>query len=291
MRGIDLSCGAEVEYRGQRYVITNNVLSHSEVEARNVSTGQYETLLIAEIEEPRSEADAVVVSDLSTIESHRYEEARRRQGAIEALLALPRRSKQTVRERAADLGVSVSALYGWMRSYRMDDRLTTLLPIKPEGGRGKSRLEPEVERVIQLALEKHLSPQQLSVRDTYREVRRLCRAAKIKPPHENTVRARVQSIPNKVLLRKRGHRKEASDIYEPKPGQFVVSKPLEVVQIDHTTVDVTLVDEEHRLPLRRPYITVCFDVFSRMVLGFYISFDNPGAMGTGLAIARSILPK
>ena len=33
------------------------------------------------------------------------------------------------------------------------------------------------------------------------------------------------------------------------------------------------------------------DVFSRMVLGFYISFDPPGALSTGLCISHAILPK
>ena len=83
-----------------------------------------------------------------------------------------------------------------------------------------------------------------------------------------------------------------SDRFKPRPGKYEeATQPLAVVQIDHTQVDVVLVDEEHRLPLRRPWITVAFDVYSRMVLGFYISFDAPGAFGTGLCIARAIIPK
>ena len=33
------------------------------------------------------------------------------------------------------------------------------------------------------------------------------------------------------------------------------------------------------------------DVFSRMVVGFYVSFDPPGAMAVGLCLAHAILPK
>jgi putative transposase len=49
--------------------------------------------------------------------------------------------------------------------------------------------------------------------------------------------------------------------------------PLQVVQIDHTLVDVVVVDELERLPLGRPWLTLAVDVASRMVTGFYVSLD------------------
>jgi putative transposase len=36
---------------------------------------------------------------------------------------------------------------------------------------------------------------------------------------------------------------------------------------------------------------LAIDVFSRMIAGFYVSFDPPGAMSTGLCLAHAILPK
>lgn len=35
---------------------------------------------------------------------------------------------------------------------------------------------------------------------------------------------------------------------------------LEQVQVDHTPVDVIVVDERHRLPIGRPYVTAAIDV-------------------------------
>ncbi len=64
-----------------------------------------------------------------------------------------------------------------------------------------------------------------------------------------------------------------------------------MVQIDHTKLDIILVDDIHRMPVDRPWITLAIDVYSRMVTGFYISFDPPGALATGLCLAHSILPK
>jgi hypothetical protein len=48
---------------------------------------------------------------------------------------------------------------------------------------------------------------------------------------------------------------------------------LEAVQIDLTLVDVVVVDELERRPLRRPWLTLVIDVASRMVTGFYVSLD------------------
>ena len=64
-----------------------------------------------------------------------------------------------------------------------------------------------------------------------------------------------------------------------------------VAQIDHTPMDVIVVDEEHRQPIQRPSLTVVIDVYSRMVLGFSIYLEKPSAFTVGMAIAHAILPK
>jgi putative transposase len=61
-----------------------------------------------------------------------------------------------------------------------------------------------------------------------------------------------------------------------------------VAQIDHTVIDV---DEEHRQPIQRPFLTVVINVFSRMVLGFAIYLEKPSAFTAGLAISHAVLPK
>jgi len=48
---------------------------------------------------------------------------------------------------------------------------------------------------------------------------------------------------------------------------------------------IIVVDREQRL------LTLAIDVYSRMVVGFCISLDPPGAISTGLCIAHAVLPK
>ncbi len=138
----------------------------------------------------------------------------------------------------------------------------------------------------------YLSVQKPTVQQTGIEVLRRCRNAGLKPPHPNTVRNRIKRLANRQRLRRRegGHAAQAE--YGPIRGPFPGADwPLAVVQIDHTPVDLILVDDLYRRPVGRPWITLAMDVFSRMVAGFYVSFDPPGAMAVGLCLAHAILPK
>ncbi|HEX4810295.1 MAG TPA: hypothetical protein VH325_15255 [Bryobacteraceae bacterium] len=119
-----------------------------------------------------------------------------------------------------------------------------------------------------------------------------CFKANIKKPHPVTVRRRVAAVPDRLKLEKRQSRKAAAEKYEPIKGHFPgADYPLAVAQIDHTPMDVVVVDEEHRQPIQRPSLTVVIDVYSRMVLGFAIYLEKPSAFAAGLAIAHAVLPK
>ena len=76
------------------------------------------------------------------------------------------------------------------------------------------------------------------------------------------------------------------------PGHFPGADcPLAVVQIDHTKVDIILVDDQYRRPIGRPWITLAIDVHSRMVTGYFLSFDSPSEASVGFCVSNSVLPK
>jgi putative transposase len=166
------------------------------------------------------------------------------------------------------------------------------LPYKPGGGRGKSRLEPAVEQIVLQTIEEHfLTRQQRTIQSTAAEVA----GGVVKRSCGRHMRARfgLGSLPCRCAsVWRAGHGKAARDRFEPCPGSLdEAQRPLDFVQIDHTKLDVIVVDEQQRLPIGRPWITLAIDVYSRMVLGFYISLDPPGAIGTGQCIAHAALPK
>ncbi|MEY4483630.1 MAG: hypothetical protein RL693_1082, partial [Verrucomicrobiota bacterium] len=71
----------------------------------------------------------------------------------------------------------------------------------------------------------------------------------------------------------------------------VTSYPLERVEIDHTRLDVFVVDEETMLPLGRPWLTLCIDVHTRCILGVDLSFDPPSHASVARCLKHAILPK
>jgi putative transposase len=208
---LDLSRGAIVAAQGRRYQITDNALGFDRVEARDAETGALERLAVVDIQEPEESA-LTVAPDPSAPDTKDIEEARRRMSVIRPLLELPRRRAADIRAAMAILQVGKTTLYRWMNRLALDGRLTSLQPTPRPGGRGKSRLNPGVESIVQSAIhEHHLKPLQPSVRSTVREIRQRCKNAGLKPPHENTIRARLAAIPEKTMLRRRGQSKKADD--------------------------------------------------------------------------------
>jgi putative transposase len=62
-------------------------------------------------------------------------------------------------------------------------------------------------------------------------------------------------------------------------------------QIDHTPVDVIVVDEQDRLPVGRPWLTLVIDVDSRVVAGFCLSLDDPSTLSVARALTHAVTPK
>jgi putative transposase len=79
--------------------------------------------------------------------------------------------------------------------------------------------------------------------------------------------------------------------YEPHPGQYQSRGFLDLVQMDHSPANVMLVDSVRREALGRPWVTLLIEVWSRCILGFYVSFGDPSIFRCGRAVANALLPK
>ncbi|MGN6526951.1 MAG: Mu transposase C-terminal domain-containing protein [Burkholderiaceae bacterium] len=66
---------------------------------------------------------------------------------------------------------------------------------------------------------------------------------------------------------------------------------MERVEIDHTPLDLFLIDERTWLPLGRPTLTMAIDHFSRMPVGYHLSFGDPSAAAVVGTIRHAVLPK
>lgn len=66
---------------------------------------------------------------------------------------------------------------------------------------------------------------------------------------------------------------------------------LEAAEVDHTPIDLFVVDEQTGMPLGRPWLTVILDRKSRMILGIYVSFGGPSTEAVFGCLHNAILPK
>ena len=104
-------------------------------------------------------------------------------------------------------------------------------------------------------------------------------------------RGRPFNGPRRAIVSRRCGPKAARDQYAPAIGALEATWPLSLVQIDHTLVDVIVVDRASRQPLQRPWLTLAVDVASRMVAGFYLTLEPPSVTSVALAIQSLVLPK
>jgi putative transposase len=115
---------------------------------------------------------------------------------------------------------------------------------------------------------------------------------KLLAPNYRTVRRRVEALDVSVVIRKREGSKRAREILGPvRFSSLRPELPLEVLQIDHTPVDVIVVDQEQRLSIGRPWLTLAIDVATRLVAGFHVSLYAPSALAVSLVLSHAVLPK
>lgn len=286
--------GQRVRSGGKSYRITH-LITVDTVFALNEETQESERLQIDKLE-PLVDDDSAVVTQSQDLQLYSHKEwavAQQRLQAIKPLLDNPLRTRVDAERISAEQGVHIGTLYKWLKTYQEAGHVSSLVPIKRGRRTGVLLLSSDQEKLIAEVLEdEFLTKQRKRPAHVIEEVRRRARLRKIEAPHPNTIRNRIKMLPVAETLRRRGHKEAARNLYEPVLGEFPGGDyPLHVVQIDHTPADIILVDEIHRKPIGRPWITLAIDVNTRMVVGLYASFENPSSASVAMCIAHAVCPK
>ncbi|MFN4116085.1 MAG: Mu transposase C-terminal domain-containing protein [Inhella sp.] len=225
---------------------------------------------------------------VATLPDQAWERARRR-----AEIIGPLAQSEPVGHAAADaaaqaLGVSRRQVYALIRRARHGAGLVTdFAPGQSSGGKGKGRLPEPVERIIRELLQKRfLTKQKRSLAAVHREVAQACKAQKLRVPTRNTVVLRIDSLDALKTVRRREGQDASRELQGVGGVPPAVSEPLEQVQIDHTVIDLIVVDAHDRQPIGRPYLTLAIDVFTRCVLGMVVTLEAPSAVSVGLCLAH-----
>ena len=236
--------------------------------------------------------DAATAPDLADIPARDWQKARRRLEVIRDLAKLTERTRQDALRAAAELNLSLSQLYKLLARYEADPKLTSLLPDRGGRAPGSRLLTPELDQVINETIDGYyLTRQCPTVSALVMEVRRRCHALGLRAPSRKAISLRLEQRPASAVIARRKGRKAARDRFAPATGSLDAPWPLSLVQIDHTLVDVIVVDSRTREPIQRPWLTLAIDVHSRCVAGFHLSLDAPSATSVALCVAHAALPK
>ncbi|WP_417560680.1 transposase [Marinomonas sp.] len=287
-----IEVGSFVAHETSIYRITQ-VLDFESVVGCNVETGRSLPLRIQELSATNDQPlQSQSYLDIEEISDKDWKEAERRYSIIHPFVDRAA-TRQDIEDRAEDHKIATSTLYRWLKAYKDSKLLSSLIPKKRGWTEGNTRLSKELEQLIENVIKDYyLKTQRPTIQKTVREVKRVCLLRGISPPGSSAVRERIIKISEKKKLRARGFKEKADNKFTPTPGKFPnANYPLAVIQIDHTPVDLILVDDVYRLPIGKPWITLAIDVYSRMVTGYYLSFDPPSGTSVAMCVAHSILPK
>jgi putative transposase len=280
---------------GDRVYRIIQVLDFDSVIGVDVNTGRSVPLRVGDLRLVQDVESPPKIShpDLAEIADSDWKISETRFAAIKPLIHSGMIGRNDVKYRANEVGVSVATLYRWLKRYTAYGVVSALIPQKRGWREGNGRLPVFSAKVIEEVINDfYLTPQKPSIQKTVTEVLRICNERGIDAPSPTGIRARIGKVSERRSLRGRGYKEKAKNKFLPVAGKFPnADYPLSVVQIDHTPANITLVDDKYRKAIGRPWITLAMDVYSRMVMWYYLSFDPPSETSVAMCVAHAVLPK
>jgi putative transposase len=201
--------------------------------------------------------------------------------------------------------VSVPTVYRWLKDYEESGcDLRALVPSSQRSGAPRRpRIEEAANNIVESVIrERYLVRERVTVDDVLREVavrieeinRSLTEAERLNTPSRATVGRRLEAYLmteelNSYALR---HGKAAAERRFTQFGQSKrPSMPLERAEIDHTTSDFMVVDDNDNLPMGRLNFTYMVDAYTEYPLGLHIGFEPPSSRSVMDCLYNAICPK
>lgn len=168
------------------------------------------------------------------------------------------------------------------------------------GAPGKGRFAPGIESAMERAVDNfYMTIEGQSMSASYEEFRRLI-------IDEHCLKAEFDEaeLPSFASFRRRVIRRGAYELYASRNGERAAAKAFrfsqpprdepgfnEVWEVDHTRLDLFLVDAKRGITAKRPRLTVIIDAMSRAVMGFDVDFTGDSAQAVLNALCHAITPK
>lgn len=192
-------------------------------------------------------------------------------------------------------------LYRWKKRFEESGcDIRSLVPSYRNCGSNNTRIGPEVESITQASIEnEYLTTLRGNGQDVYLDIvgkiasENMFRAAddQLKIPSQKALYRRINGIDPYEAAKRRYSLRKAEELYGVRKKGIKARWPLDRVEMDHTKLDLFVVDEEDRLPLGRPWVTWALDRYSDYTLGFYVGFEGPSYLSVMECLYHAIQPK
>ena len=190
-----------------------------------------------------------------------------------------------------------SSVQAWWKKYRVTKSILTLIPRSVTGfERAK---DPRYCIFEDMLATIYLTPQKRPRSDVVKAVQNRINEINLDRLQENKIPVLSRSVIYKWIAELHQDIIDGAQLganaarmkYRVAMGGLKVSHVLERVEVDHSSLDIIVIDKHTMLPLGRPWMSLAIDKFSRMIIGFYISFNAPSSFSVLQCLKRSILPK
>ena len=188
--------------------------------------------------------------------------------------------------------------YRWWRDWRRSGEDISVLVPKPNKGRVSSYIqdyrallsEVRDELIYQKVPGTKLDAYQL-FKSKIIEMNSL-KAMPLNVPSKATFHRLLDKVidPYELVLTQEG-RQVANKVFRATGEGVRTTRILERVEIDHTPINLMVIDEVTGEVSGRPSLTVIIDHYSKMPLGIYVGFEPPSGVSVMRAIRNAILPK
>jgi putative transposase len=250
-----------------------------------------------------------VAPDLTCFPPHHRDEALRRRKYLVALMGegqskLPseeimlEKLKKIAQEIGDRCAPSICTIRRWLSRY-VGSSVVKLIPRHSKKGRAAA-ITGEVETILQGVIDElYLNDSRKSVTYVIGAFKERLKAKNLERlpseqlslPSDMTVRRYVANLDPYMVDEARLGKHAANKKHRAATGVLRVNHILERWEIDHTLLDVLLVDEETGLGIGRPYLTIVLDRYSRMVMGYLLHLAAPNTESVLRVIERAIRPK
>lgn len=250
--------------------------------------------------------------DLKALPEAEQREAKRRLGYLHGIKKLfdreahkPVSTRTQLEPKIQQLAVefddqsppSPDTLWRWWKRFSPTQCLLKLVHLTGRSGRPVDEVQKGIfdEAVCEVFLTPQKMPGKAVVDAVETKVERInmgvAESDRIRAPSKATVYRWLKDLQYEVVKRSREGKAASARELRSVIGGVKVDKILTRIELDHTPMDILVICQVTRLILGRPWLTLAIDRFSRLIVGFYISFHAPSATSVLYCLRMMIMPK